>query len=144
MTRPTRKPWADRAPVEAVTHEPEPSGLAEAWAMLAADGPVSLDALARESMLPWHIGPSGATRTVAAALRQVQPDAVALGGVCLVVRSGRYCWPEGFVPDVAAWRRPLMRGEAAALAVGVALWGRLPTADEVAAWVDEPAGEEVG
>ena len=35
----------------------------------------------------------------------------------------------------------------AALAVGVALWSRLPTADEVAAWMDEDepvVGEEVG
>jgi len=30
VTRP-RKPWADRAPVEPVTHEPQPSGLLDAW-----------------------------------------------------------------------------------------------------------------
>ena len=147
MTRP-RKPWADRATVQAVTHEPRPSGLPEAWAMLAADGPVSLDALAREAMSSAACaGPADTVRAIADALRLMRPDVVTLDGVPLWRGLFNYRWPSDFLLARPEWRKMLDMPTLAALAVGVALWSRLPTADEVAAWMDddEPVvGEGVG
>lgn len=61
MNRP-RRPWAARATVEAVTHEPQPSGLPEAWdavppcggCMYASDGkPSARSACQRCSAPQW-------------------------------------------------------------------------------------------
>ena len=149
----------------------ESSGLLEAWARLpmpgvmevmqAVLGPVRLDALAHESMVSAsYTGPARRTivaadtvRAIADALDTVRPVQVSLGGVVLLECSGgpwepaAYRWPLHFT----GWSH-VPRGSVedctvlAALAVGVALWSRLPTADEVAAWMDgdESAGEEVG
>ena len=136
MPRPIPE-WKSRNPVEAVTHEPQSSGLLEAWGMLG-DGPVRLDDLAREAMLSAsYTGPADTVRAIADALDTVRPVVVRLRSVPLVRRGECYEWPEGFAPAVAGWRKPLNCTALAALAVGVALWGRLPTADEVAAWMDE-------
>lgn len=146
---------------------PEPSGLPEAWACLPAPSvlevmqtvpdPVRLDALAREAMLSAsHTGPADIVRTIADALDEVAPGRVVLGGVTLVEcgcddsnwNTAAYRWPDNFT----GWAH-VPRGSVedctvlAALAVGVALWSRLPTADEVAAWMDEDepvVGEGVG
>ena len=142
MTRPTRKPWADRASVEAVTHEPRPSGLVEAWAMLAADGPVRLDDLAREAMLSAsYTGPADAVRAIADALDAARPGVVRLGGVPLVGTHDddsapmAYRWPRDFIPR--GRKRPGGVEDCtvlAALAVGVALcWGRSNNCDPATA-----------
>ena len=158
MTRP-RKPWADRAPVEPVTHEPQPSGLLTAYgkvpgpgvlevverAARITGGVVRLDGLAVEAVLSAsRTALADAVRAIADALDTVRPVQVSLGGVVLVECSdgddepAAYRWPDGFT----GWAH-VQRGSVddctvlAAFAVGVALWARLPTADEVAAWMDE-------
>ena len=168
MTRPTRKPWADRAPVEAVTHEARASGLLEAYGQVPGPGVleaveraahmtggvVRLDGLAAEAVLSAsHTAVADLVRDIADALDTVRPVLVVLGGVTLVditeddSEPAAYRWPEGFT----GWEH-IKRGSVedcttlAAFAVGVALWARLPTADEVAAWMDEdePVAREVG
>ena len=166
MTRP-RKPWADRATVEPVTHEPRQSGLVEAFGRLpipdvresveraarSLDGSVRLDAIAADRIehakahgVDPETAAPGLVRAIADALDEVAPGRVSLGGVVLIEAGvhdsdwncAAYRWPEGSIPY---WRNVAGCVEGctvlAALAVGVALWGRLPTADEVAAWMDE-------
>lgn len=139
---------------------PEPSGLPEAWARLPIPdvrelveraarsfrGVVRLDAIATDCIehAKAH-GVDGATmaprlvRAIADALDDVRPVQVSLAGVVLLECSGGPCepaayrWPSSFT----GWAH-IPRGSVedcttlAALAVGVALWSRLPTADEVA------------
>lgn len=174
MTRPIPE-WRHRAAVEPVTHEPQPSGLVDAFNRLpildvretvaqaarSLGGSVRLDAIAADRLAhaeahgadPAAVAP-GLVRTTADALDEVAPGRVSLCGVVLIEagvddsdwNAAAYRWPD----DFTGWAQ-VKRGSVedctvlAALAVGVALWGRLPTTDEAAAWMDdEPAGEEVG
>lgn len=169
MTRPIPE-WKHRAPVEPVTHEAQPSGLLGAYGRVSrpsvlevveraariTGGVVRLDGLAAEAMLSAsYTALADLVRDIADALDTVRPVLVVLGGVTLVdITEGddepaAYRWPDSFT----GWAQ-VKRGSVedctvlAALAVGVALWGRLPTADEVAAWMDEDepraAAVEVG
>ena len=166
MPRPAPE-WKPRNPVEAVAHEPQPSGLLEAFNRLpmpdvretvaqaarSLGGSVRLDAIAADRLAhaeahgadPAAVAP-GVVRTIADALDEVALGRVSLGGVVLIEagvddsgwNAAAYRWPDSFT----GWAH-IKRGSVedctvlAALAVGVALWGRLPTADEVAAWMDE-------
>lgn len=159
-----------------VTHKARPSGLAEAFDRLPIPdvrelveraarsfrGLVRLDAIATDCIEHAKArGVDGATmaprlvRAIADALDDVRPVQVSLAGVVLLDVSEddsepvAYRWPAAFT---GWWHLP--RGAVedgtvlAALAVGLALRGRLPTADEVAALLDddEPraAAVEVG
>jgi len=167
VTRPVPE-WRRRAPVEAVAHESKPSGLLGAYGQVPGPsvlevveraaritgGVVRLDGLAAEAVLSAsHTALADLVRDIADALDTVRPVLVVLGGVTLVditeddSEPAAYRWPDGFT----GWAH-IERGSVedctvlAALAVGVALWGRLPVADEVAAWMDEdePVAREVG
>lgn len=136
MTSRPRVPWGRRAPpVEAVTHEPELSGLLGAWCA-APCRPVSLSGAVPDCA---RDDPARAVAMLADALDSERPPVVSLGGAVLLLMAdddepAAYRWPassdfpRGAVEDATVL---------AALAVGVALWSRLPTADEVAAWTDD-------
>lgn len=141
MTRP-RTPWGHRAPpVEAVTHEPEPSGLLGAW----RDAPCVSVSLSDAVADCAQGDPARAVAMLADALHSERPPVVSLGGAVLLLvadddEPAAYRWPG----SMTGWTGLVGGIEdatvLAALAVGVALWSKLPTVEEIAAWLDEGDG----